>query len=70
MQVRDSRTARRAAGRPEELLANRRSWRRALFGLVSAAFRVHRYRELHSRMLRDALDAVDCNSPCGDAGDR
>lgn len=37
-------------------------WRRALIGLVSAAVRVHHYRDLHSRMLRDALDERDCGA--------
>lgn len=44
-------------------------WRQALCGLVSAAFRVHHYRDVHSRMLRDALRERDCGpeSPSGNA---
>jgi hypothetical protein len=36
------------------------SWKQA-FGLVGGApFRLHRYRDVHTQMLRDALCAQDC----------
>ncbi len=34
--------------------------RNALLGFALAPFRVHHYRDVHSRMLRDALCTLDC----------
>ena len=67
MHTRDSMTTRRhTADRPAGLLTPQPPWRRALRSLLSAAVRVHHYRDLHSRMLRDALDELDggSDSPC------
>lgn len=36
--------------------------RAALRGFVSAPFRIHRYRDVHTRMLRDALCSMDCGT--------
>ena len=38
---------------------NPAGWRTALSALLGAPFRVHHYRDLHSRMLRDALCRMD-----------
>lgn len=32
----------------------------AVRALINAPFRVHRYRDVHTRMLRDSLQQVDC----------
>lgn len=40
--------------------AHRMSWRRTLDWLTSPAFRLHRYRNVHTQMLRGALCNVDC----------
>jgi len=37
------------------------SWREALGGIVSPAFRLHRYRNAHNRLLLGALCELDCN---------
>jgi len=39
----------------------RLSWREALGGVTLAAGRLHRYRDLHTRMLHDALCERDCS---------
>ena len=63
MRAREEQTTRQTAAGPKGTYPSAsRSWRRVLHGLVAAAFRVHHYRDLHSRMLRDALDDVDCGS--------
>lgn len=36
------------------------SWREALAAIVSPAFRLHRYRNAHNRLLLDALCELDC----------
>ena len=36
--------------------------RAVLIALLSAPFRLHHYRDVHSRMLRDALGERDCGS--------
>ncbi len=41
--------------------AGRSSWREILVVFGAAATRVHRYRDLHTRMVRDALCAQDCH---------
>ena len=41
--------------------AIRSSWREILRAFGSAATRVHRYRDLHTRMVRDALCTQDCH---------
>lgn len=43
----------------------RSSWRAALGLLIGAPYRVHHYRDLHTRMLHDALCESEC---CGDSG--
>lgn len=40
-------------------------WRSMLRGLIAAPLRIHHYRDLHSRMLRDALCDLDCRSKSG-----
>ena len=40
--------------------AHRMSWRRTIDWLTSPAFRLHRYRNVHTQMLRGALCTVDC----------
>ncbi len=45
---------------------NRPSWRRILDGLTGAAGRLHRYRDLHTRMLHDALCERDCRRKAGE----
>lgn len=37
-------------------------WKRALKGVVGAAFRLHHYRFVRTRMLHDALAASRCGS--------
>ena len=39
-------------------------WRSALAALVSAPVRLHRYRNLHTAVLEDAIRAYDCSKPC------
>jgi len=39
---------------------HRGSWRTALAGLALPAFRLHRLRTAHDRVLRDALSRLDC----------
>ena len=39
-----------------------KSWRRSMHWLTSPAFRLHRYRNIHTKMLRGALCAVDCGN--------
>lgn len=46
--------------------AQRGSWRRALGLLTGAPFRIHHYRDIHTRMLHDAL----CDLECGEAGEQ
>lgn len=46
-----------AADRPAEI--GRDSWRKALGGLVSPAIRLHHYRNIHDRLLQDALCELD-----------
>jgi len=36
------------------------SWREALGEIVFPAFRLHRYRNVHNRLLLDALCELDC----------
>lgn len=36
------------------------AWKRAIRELISPAFRLHRYREAHNRLLQDALTRRDC----------
>ena len=48
----------RAAGRLARF--HRVSWREALSGFASAAFRLHHYRDMRTRMFYDALCDVDC----------
>ena len=40
--------------------AHRLSWRRTIDWLTSPAFRLHRYRNVHTQMLRGALCTIDC----------
>ncbi|MBT8077034.1 MAG: hypothetical protein KJO31_00575 [Gammaproteobacteria bacterium] len=44
---------------------HRISWREALGRATSAAFRLHHYRDLRTRMFYDALCRVDRREPCG-----
>jgi len=48
----------RAAGRFSRF--HRVSWREALAGFASPALRLHRYRNAHNQLLRDALCELDC----------
>ena len=41
---------------------HRVSWRNALGSLFGAAHRLHRYRDIHTRMVRGALCAVECTN--------
>ncbi len=36
------------------------SWKNALGSVLGAASRLHHYRNVHTRMLRDALRELDC----------
>ena len=38
-------------------------FRQWLLGVVHAPVRIHRYRDLHTRMVRDALCMLDCAKP-------
>lgn len=38
------------------------TWKNALGSVFGAASRVHHYRDLHTRMLRDALCEMDCGA--------
>ncbi len=53
------------AGRPARPVGARRSvgFRQWLLGVVRAPVRIHRYRDLHTRMVRDALCMLDCGKP-------
>ena len=45
------------------------SWKHALGSVLGAALRVHHYRDIHTRMMRDAMCVVDCGgqeSGCDD----
>ena len=44
---------------------HRISWKKALGEIVSPAFRLHRYRSAHNRLLLDALCELDCKSGRG-----
>lgn len=44
---------------------HRSSWRRALGNIVSPAFRLHRYRNAHSRILQDAFCDLDSRDSGG-----
>ena len=44
---------------------HRISWREALGRATSAAFRLHHYRDVRTRMFYDALCHVDCTNDCG-----
>ena len=49
---------------------HRISWRDALGRFASAAFRLHHYRDVRTRMLYDALCQVDCTAdPCESSDD-
>ena len=50
----------------ERTQAHRISWRKSIAWLTSPAFRIHRYRNIHTRMLRSALCTIDC----GEVGQR
>jgi hypothetical protein len=41
------------------------SWRQALGLVAGAPFRLHRYRDVHSQMLRDLFSQLDCEQQCG-----
>ena len=63
-----------ASGRAAELMQaadilarfHRVSWKEALSKITAPAFRLHRYRHAHNRMLQRAL----CELDCSDSGDR
>jgi len=42
------------------VLQHRTTWRNAIEWLTSPAFRVHRYRNIHTQMRRAALRTLDC----------
>ncbi len=44
---------------------HRISWRRALGNIVSPAFRLHRYRNAHNRILQDAFCELDSRDSDG-----
>jgi len=44
---------------------HRFSWRRALGNIVSPAFRLHRYRNAHNRILQDAFCDLDSRDSGG-----
>jgi hypothetical protein len=44
---------------------HRISWRRALGNIVSPAFRLHRYRSAHNRILQDAFCELDSRDSGG-----
>jgi len=52
-----------AAGKPD---LPGTKWRRALAALAEAPLRLHRYRNLHSEVVEDAIRAYDCRFRCGD----
>jgi len=49
--------------------AYRISWRRTIDWLISPAFRLHRYRNVHTQMLRGALCSIDCGPTQYDSED-
>jgi hypothetical protein len=59
---------RTASGRTGELVQaadrlsrfHRVSWKEALGKIASPAFRLHRYRTVHNRLLQNALCELDC----------
>ncbi len=46
--------------------SDRVSWKEVLSKITAPAFRLHRYRHAHNRMLQRAL----CELDCSDTGDR
>lgn len=46
--------------------SDRVSWKEALSKITAPAFRLHRYRNAHNRLLQSAL----CELDCSDTGDR
>lgn len=52
------------SGEPER--AHRVAWQAALDSIASPAFRLHRYRSVHNRLLQTALEELDGPDP----GDR
>ena len=44
---------------------HRISWRKALANIVSPAFRLHRYRSAHNRILQDAFCELDSRDSGG-----
>ena len=45
------------------------SWREALGQVASAAFRLHHYRDVRTRMLYDALCEIDCAKDACESSD-
>ncbi len=41
--------------------SDRASWKEALSKIMAPAFRLHRYRHAHNRMLQRALCELDCS---------
>ena len=62
-----------ASGRTAELMRtadklatfHRISWKEAFGKVASAAFRLHRYRSAHNRLLQEALRKLDCSDTSG-----
>lgn len=48
------------SGAHESAQSQRMSWRNTIAWLTSPAFRLHSYRNVHTRMLRGALCTIDC----------
>lgn len=44
---------------------HRISWKEAFGKIASPAFRLHRYRSAHNRLLQDALRKLDCSDTGG-----
>ena len=45
------------------------SWKHALGSVLGAASRLHHYRDIHTRMMRDAMCVVDCGGKKDECGD-
>jgi len=54
---------------PEVTRTHRTSWKNGLEAVFGAARRLHRYRDVHTAMMRDALCSIECakrNDCCHD----
>jgi len=57
---------RQALASDRQATGQRFGWRAVLGAILGAPVRIHRYRDLHSRMVRDLLCHLDCGASTSD----